>query len=56
MLFSFNKIIAHISRFYTLQIGDLVYTGTPEGVGTVELGDTLKGFIGKEEMFKVRIK
>lgn len=56
MLFSFNKIIAHISRFYTLQIGDLVYTGTPEGVGTVEPGDTLKGFIGKEEMFKVRIK
>ena len=56
MLFSFNKIIAHISKFYTLQIGDLVYTGTPEGVGIVEPGDTLKGFIGKEEMFKVRIK
>ena len=56
MLFSFDAIIAHISKFYTLKIGDLIYTGTPEGVGKVEEGETLKGFIGDEEMFKVAIK
>ena len=56
MLFSFDAIIAHISKFYTLKIGDLIYTGTPEGVGKVEEGETLKGFIGDEEMFKVAVK
>ena len=56
MLFSFDKIIAHISKFYTLKIGDLIYTGTPEGVGKVEKGDILKGFIGEKEMFKVVVK
>ena len=56
MIFSFDKIIVHISKFYTLQIGDLVYTGTPEGAGIVKSGDFLKGFIGKKEMFKVIIK
>ena len=56
MLFSFNKIIAHISKFYTLKISDLIYTGTPEGVGTVKSGDILIGFIGTKEMFKVIIK
>ena len=56
MLFSFDAIIAHISKFYTLKIGDLIYTGTPEGVGKVEEGETLKGFIGDKEMFKVAVK
>lgn len=56
MIFSFNKIIAHISKFYTLKISDLIYTGTPEGVGAVKSGDTLKGFIGEKEMFKVMVK
>ena len=56
MLFSFDKIIVHISKFYTLQIGDLIYTGTPEGVGAVEAGDKLQGFIAEKEMFKVMVK
>ena len=56
MLFSFDKIIAYISKFYTLKIGDLIYTGTPAGVGKVEKGDILKGFIGEKEMFKVVVK
>ena len=56
MLFSFDKIITYISKFYTLQIGDLIYTGTPEGVGPVKAGDKLKGFIGKKEMLKVMVK
>ena len=56
MLFSFDAIIAHISNFYTLKIGDLIYTGTPAGVGKVKKGDSLKGFIGEKEMFKVVVK
>ena len=56
MCFNFDAIIAHISKFYTLKIGDLIYTGTPEGVGPVKAGDKLKGFIGEQEMCKVVIK
>lgn len=56
MLFSIDKLIAYISQFYTLKIGDLIYTGTPEGVGKVEQGDILKGFIGEREMFIVPVK
>ena len=56
MLFSIDKLIAYLSQFYTLKIGDLIYTGTPEGVGKVEQGDILKGFIGKREMFIVPVK
>jgi 2-keto-4-pentenoate hydratase/2-oxohepta-3-ene-1,7-dioic acid hydratase in catechol pathway len=56
MLFSFDAIIAYISKFYTLKIGDLIYTGTPEGVGKVKEGEILKGFIGDKEMFKVVVK
>jgi acylpyruvate hydrolase len=56
MLFSFNKIITYISKFYTLQIGDLIYTGTPEGIGPVKASDKLQGFIAEKEMFTVIVK
>ncbi len=56
MLFNFDKIISYISQFYTLKIGDLIYTGTPKGVGKVDPGDLLKGYIGEKEMFKVVVK
>jgi 2-keto-4-pentenoate hydratase/2-oxohepta-3-ene-1,7-dioic acid hydratase in catechol pathway len=56
MCFNFDTIITYISKFYTLKIGDLIYTGTPEGVGPVVAGDKLKVFIGEKEMFKVVIK
>lgn len=56
MLFSIDKLIAYLSQFYTLKIGDLIYTGTPEGVGKVKEGDVLKGFIGQKQMFTVSIK
>ena len=49
-------ILVAFSKFYTLKIGDLIFTGTPEGVGKVSAGDTLKGFIGEKRMFKVVIK
>ena len=56
MLFNFDKIIAYISQFYTLKIGDLIYTGTPAGVGKVNNGDILKGFIGTQKMFEVKVR
>jgi len=56
MIFHFDKIISYLSKFYSLKVGDLIYTGTPEGVGKVLTGDTLKGFITDKEMVKVEIK
>ena len=56
MLFSIAEIIEHISKFITLKIGDLIFTGTPCGIGKVEIGDELEGYIEDELMFKCRIK
>lgn len=56
MIFNINKIISYVSQFMTLKTGDLIYTGTPAGVGPVNIGDSLKGYIGNQEMFEVRIK
>ena len=56
MLFKIDQIIAYISQFYTLKIGDLIYTGTPAGVGQVNPGDILEGFIEEQKMFKVKVR
>jgi acylpyruvate hydrolase len=56
MIFSIDKIIAYISQFYTLKIGDLIFTGTPAGVGPVQIGDTLEGFLEEESLFTLKIK
>ena len=56
MLFDFDEIIEHVSKYMTLKIGDLIYTGTPEGVGPVKIGDRLKGYIEDELMFDFVIK
>ncbi|MEY3643902.1 MAG: hypothetical protein RLZZ207_596, partial [Bacteroidota bacterium] len=56
MLFDFATIIAYVSQFFTLKKGDLIYTGTPAGVGPVQTGDQLIGFIGNEKMLHVEIK
>lgn len=45
MLFSFEAIIVYVSKFFKLQMGDLIYTGTPAGVGPVKIGDKLEGFV-----------
>ena len=50
LLFSFDKIIAYVSKFVTLKVGDLIYTGTPSGVGPVHIGDRLQGYI-KDDLF-----
>jgi len=56
MLFNIDKIIAYVSQFMTLKMGDLIYTGTPSGVGPVAIGDRLEGFIGDRQMFDFQIK
>jgi 2-keto-4-pentenoate hydratase/2-oxohepta-3-ene-1,7-dioic acid hydratase in catechol pathway len=56
MLFSVDRIIAYVSRFMTLKIGDLIYTGTPSGVGQVQIGDRLQGYIGDRKLLEFGIK
>ena len=56
MIFSIDKIIAYVSQFVTFKIGDLIYTGTPAGVGPIEIGDTLEAFIGDKLMLTTQIK
>lgn len=56
MIFSVDQIIAYVSKFVTLKIGDLIYTGTPSGVGPVAIGDRLQGFIGNKQMFDFEVK
>lgn len=56
LLFSFNKIISFISQFITLKIGDLIFTGTPVGVGAVKIGDKLEAFLEEEKLLAVEVK
>lgn len=56
MIFSVDKIIAHISQFFTLKIGDLIFTGTPAGIGPVSINDQLEGFLENERLLQFRIK
>ncbi|GAB3221389.1 fumarylacetoacetate hydrolase family protein [Algoriphagus aestuariicola] len=56
MLFDFATIISYVSQFFTLKKGDLIYTGTPAGVGPVKIGDQLSGFIGTEKMLDFEVK
>ena len=56
MVFSFEKIISYVSRFITLKQGDLIFTGTPAGVGPVKIGDHLEGYIEDKKMFDFRVK
>ena len=56
MLFNFDIIIAKVSKYITLKKGDLIYTGTPKGVGPVVIGDKLEGFIEGVKMLEVRVR
>lgn len=56
MLFSIDEIISYVSRFMTLKTGDIIFTGTPEGVGKVAINDRLQGFIGEEKFLDFKIK
>ena len=56
LIFSFDQVIAYISKFVTLKVGDLIYTGTPEGVGQVHIGDKLEGFLNGEKLLTLIVK
>lgn len=56
MLFEIDDIIAYVSQFITLKIGDIIFTGTPVGVGRVDINDRLQGFIEEQKMFDFRVK
>lgn len=56
MIFTIDKVIAYVSRFFSLNTGDLIYTGTPSGVGSVAIGDMLEGFLEGEKLFETNIK
>ena len=56
MLWNIDEIIAYVSQFFTLKIGDIIFTGTPSGVSRVQPNDSLKGFIGEEEFFSIKVK
>ena len=56
MIFSCDHIVAHISQFFSLNIGDLIFTGTPSGVGECVVGDVLEGYLKEEKMFELEIK
>lgn len=56
LIFDFNTLICHISKYFKLQQGDYIFTGTPEGVGPVKIGDTLEGFIGGKQLLNFEIK
>ena len=56
MLYDFSTIIAYVSQFFTLKKGDLIFTGTPAGVGKVSVGDRLEAFIGEQKLLDFEIK
>jgi len=56
MIFSFDRIVAHVSRFVTLNEGDCIFTGTPQGVGEVHVGDKLELFLEGDPVFEFEVK
>ena len=56
MLWKIDELIAYISEYFTLKIGDIIFTGTPSGVGRVEEGDVLEGFIQESSCFSIQVK
>ena len=56
MVFNFDEIINHVSKYMTLKIGDLIFTGTPEGVGPIKIGDHLEGFLNDKKIINLNIK
>ena len=56
MLWNIDGIISYVSQFFTLKIGDIIFTGTPSGVGPVQANDSLSGCIENEEFFNIKVK
>ena len=56
MLWKIDEIIEYVSKYFTLKIGDVIFTGTPKGVGKVVANDILKGFLGDKQLFSITVK
>ena len=56
MLWKIDELIEYVSKYFTLKIGDIIFTGTPAGVGKVIANDKLKGFIENKQMFSITVK
>jgi 2-keto-4-pentenoate hydratase/2-oxohepta-3-ene-1,7-dioic acid hydratase in catechol pathway len=56
MIFNFNKLISHVSKYTTLKMGDLMFTGTPSGVGPVQVGDHLEAFLEDKKLLDIKVK
>ncbi len=56
MIFCFDEIVSHISNYFSLNIGDLVFTGTPAGVGECVVGDVLEGYLADNRLFELEVK
>lgn len=56
MIFPFNALVSHVSRYMTLKIGDLIFTGTPAGVGPIHIGDQLEGYLNNTKMLKLEVR
>lgn len=56
LLWKIDELIEYISKYFTLKIGDIIFTGTPAGVGSISANDVLKGYIFEKELFSIKIK
>jgi 2-keto-4-pentenoate hydratase/2-oxohepta-3-ene-1,7-dioic acid hydratase in catechol pathway len=56
MIFSIDELISYVSKFITLKTGDLIYTGTPAGVGPIQIGDKLEGNLNGNKLFEFTVK
>ncbi|MEQ8562350.1 MAG: fumarylacetoacetate hydrolase family protein, partial [Cytophagales bacterium] len=56
MIYSFEYILSYVSQFMTLKKGDIIFTGTPSGVGPIQIGDRLEAFLENEKMLDFEVK